>query len=200
MSYGNEQVTGLNGILLDGGGVTYGTGYTGYGGNVAAPVTLTLSGLSAGDEYDIIVYVNGGPNFVAYGSLALTGGANYYFQTAQGGGNLLTSLANGSTTTNVWGGDAPLTPFISSQVSNYIAFNGVTGATHTFTQTNLGAFAFGGWTPIGTSNSWTNIGISGVQVIDEGAATPGPSTWAMMVGGLGMLLAGQRIRRRQFQG
>ena len=188
-------MSGYNGDLLNGGDVGGGAGSP-----YSQPVTLTLTGLTVGDNYNFLVYVAGGYSNLTYGMFALSGGPTYYLQTPNGDGVLggPTVFQNNSTITDVWGPQPAGTPLTETLISNYVSFSGITAtsASETITATELGTFSFGQWAPQPNANNYYNsFGISGVQVIDNGPAVPEPSTWAMMLGGLGMLLTGQRIRR-----
>lgn len=164
---GGCAVTGSNGKLVAGGGVTRGTG-----SEAPLPVVLKLSGLNPDHAYEFLVYTSGGPNELTYASLSLAGGSTYYFQTGEGDGasSQLTTLQNHSSTNNVLGSNAAGTPIPNPEtlISNYIEFDGVTGSTATLTLTELGAWPYGSWAPVPAANSNVVIGISGVQIIDTG--------------------------------
>jgi hypothetical protein len=160
------EVTGANGSLLGGGAVTQGAGSA-----TPLPVTLEITGLKPGDTYKIIVYTCGGPSQLAYASLALTGGATFYFQTAEGDGvgGALTTLQNSASPANIFKSTAPGTPIPNPQTlkSNYIEFDNVKGSSAAMlTLTELGAWPNGAWTPVSPQSSHVAIGISGVQIID----------------------------------
>jgi len=168
-----------NKALLSGGGMTSGTN----------PVTMTLSGLHDGSTYNFYVYLTGGAYSIMGASLALTGGTTWYFTTGEASSSgTLTSLADDAIFADTWG-DHP-TPFMS----NYVEFTGYTAESTTavFTLTNLGYI-----NPLG--NTTGVVGISGVQVVGN-ASVPEPSAFMMLMGGVGMLIAGQRLRSGRFRG
>lgn len=173
---GASTVSGANGNLVAGGAITRGTG-----SEAPLPVSLTVSGLDPGEAYKIIVYTSGGANELTYGSLGLTGGPTYYFETAEGdgGGNSLTDLENNSSRTDAISSGTAGTPIPAPEAlkSNYIEFDGVTGSsTATFALTELGAWAFGVWAPVPADNSHSSLGIAGVQVIDTGKRGQAPAS------------------------
>jgi len=136
------------------------------------------------------------------GTGVFTGGSTAYQNTMAGidfvwGGGTgtvtLSSLTSGHTyQVQAWsyigGADGPTT---------------LTGSTPV-TLTSAGQFSIGAFTATGLTETfgYTDIAngnhavINAVSVRDT-TVVPEPSTWAMMLGGLGMLLAGQRIRRRK---
>ena len=108
-----------------------------------APETLTVSGLTAGHAYNLIVYVtapwwdNGGSNPASVSA----GGTTYYIETsnALGAWTPATSTTSGAPTTG-----------------NYVQFSNLTGATSQ-TVTVTGAY----------------VGLAGFQVVDLGASGGG---------------------------
>jgi hypothetical protein len=127
--------------------------------SASTPVTLTLGGLNAGDSYSLIAYV-GSLNY--YGSQAadVTLGSTSYYLKTDGGSLSYYTQSTDTTDTNL-------------PTADYVEFTGISGAalsSEALTVTGAGT------------------GLGGFQLIDNGAAVvPEPSTWAMMLGGLGML-------------
>jgi hypothetical protein len=132
------------------------------------PETLSLGGLNPLDTYDVYAYVSS-LNFAGSESATVTlGGTTYYLNTD---GGTLTGL---TPSTNNTGTDIP--------TADYVEFANISGAsllTDTLTETG------------------TYTGLSGFQVVDlgSGTAAPEPSTWAMVLGGLGLLVWRVRARR-----
>jgi hypothetical protein len=176
LSTGNKAVPGPNGNLLAGGAMTSGTA-----GAAPLPVGVTVSGLNPGDAYKILVYTFGGPNELTYGSVALTGGSTYYFQSAEGDGvgGMLKDLENHSSAVNLFASAPAGDPIPNPQTlkSNFIEFDGVTGSNAaTLTLTELGAWPNGTWAPAPAAGSSAVLGIAGFQVLDMGKAAPAPTS------------------------
>ena len=132
------------------------------GQGVSAPtLTLNLEGLTPTDSYTIITYVSG--LFFTGGTDSVSDGTQtFYYQSTQGGGP--TGWVQGTASSSA-----------TATAANFIEFDGVTSATglETITLTGL---------------SGAQPALEGFQVIDTGSlAVPEPSTWAMMLGGLGVL-------------
>jgi hypothetical protein len=121
-------------------------------------LSLTLSGLNTTHTYNILEYVSG--LFYASGTDAWSDGATtFYVNPTNGTG--LSSWVQGTATTSA-----------AATAANFVEFTGVTSNTGSLTLT-------------GTGNA---VAIMGFQIVDLGSApVPEPSTWAMMLGGLGML-------------
>lgn len=75
------------------------------------------------------------------------------------------------------------------------------GATPVALLTGTGQFAIGTFTATSTSESYTYSATGGnhnfINAVSVFDTVPEPGTYAMLVGGLGMLLAGQGLRRRR---
>ena len=166
-------------------------------------MVLTIGGLTIGDSYTFICYLSSNQPAVE-GSISLSGGPTYYYLGPNAGAflsiNPVSTYQQAASTTDfvaAAGGIGFPSVWIADQ-ANYAEFTGVTAAstTETITMTELGSFGGTGvFAAAGTAGGNTAIGMGGVQVVDNGPAVPEPSTWAMMLCGLGMLLTGQRIRR-----
>ena len=139
----------------------------GQGGVVTAPINFTLTGLSAytGDSFTLVVY--GAGNNTGNGDLITLGG---------------TSTATGKTT----GVDRDITQGVGDA---YQTFTGtVTGDSLTIT-------ASPNDTATGEDFQGPFDQVNGLQLQLTAAATPEPSAWAMIVGGLGLLIGVARFRR-----
>jgi len=131
----------------------------------AGDATLTLSGLDSAKYYRLITYVGQLFGGNATFSGSVAGNQTYFLKADAS----LSAYTQGTATTA--GGAA---------FGNYFSFTGITGATSMqFTLDNI--------------DSSTSSALFGFQLIET--TVPEPSTCAMMLGGLSMLFAGQRIRR-----
>lgn len=135
-----------------------------------SPMTINLSGLSTTDSYTLVAYVSG----LFYGGLEASwslGSQTFYVDNTNN--NALGSWVQGTATSAG-----------SATAANYVEFDNITAPTGTLSFT-------------GTGIDGGQPGLMGFQLIDDGSsAVPEPSTWAMLFGGLGSLVALQRIRRR----
>ena len=181
-----------NAAMLQGGVTAVGTNTGGY---YPGSANLTISGLAIGDNYTFIVYV-GGPQYLL-GEASISDaflGNTLYFASPNGGfaATPVTTLVNNASTNDFSVTDANNPGAVSTNyATNYVEFSGITGVTSdTVSLTEIGSWPNGAFLS-GTAGSMA-MTISAIQVVDN---VPEPSTYAMMVGGLGMLLAGQRIRR-----
>ena len=204
VSYGNVNTgSGLSGndqLLLQSGAATAGTGDA----KGPLPVVLTIGGLTIGDSYNFLCYLNSA-NPAVEGSISLSGGPTYYYLGPNAGAYLssdpISAYQQATATTDfvAAAGGVGHPSLWAAYQANYALFSGytATSTTATITMTELGSFGgLGVFAAAGTAGGNEDIGMSGVQIVDLGAI-PEPSTWAMMLGGLGMLLTGQRIRRRK---
>lgn len=135
----------------------------------AAPITLTLGGLSSGDIYNLYAYV--ASDFYAGGVNATVtlGSESLYLITDNG---TLTGLTQSTATTAA-----------TATMAHYVEFTDIPGAELMSESLTVGG---------------VYTGLSGFQVEDAGPV-PEPATYAMMLGGFGMLIAARRIRRGQKQ-
>jgi hypothetical protein len=133
----------------------------------AGTESLTFGGLNLAATYNVYAYVQS-LNFAGSQADAVTlGSQTYYLMTD----NLTVTSGTQSSATSA----------LNAPVADYVEFTGISGATLATTAlTETGSFT----------------GFSGFQVVNVGVA-PEPSTWAMMLGGLGIL--GFCIRRRSLQ-
>ena len=178
-------------ILMSNGAATRGVGSS--GASAPNPVVLTLSGLNAGDNYNFYVYVGTQGLLLGEYSVGLQNGPTYYAATSYGGFDSgdLTSFANSSSSSDFEaaanGGPISATGADAFQ-SNYVELSGYTGSsTAVITLTELGDYP--GSTTFsqagsGGGNTGDTVTISGVQVVDLGAAVvPEPTTvWSVALG------------------
>jgi hypothetical protein len=135
------------------------------GGGTSTPITLTLGGLVADATYNVFAYA-GSQWYAGSQNVAVSlAGTTYYMLTDNN--SSLTWLTGPSTATT--SGDATLAHYVE------------------FTATGADIMA----SSLQVVGNGASVGLDGIQIQE----VPEPSTWAMMVGGLGMLIAGQRIRR-----
>jgi len=201
-SDGNPTSVGFSVTYNNGNNFGYGSATTGTAKqvlyNVLAtmngnnPASLTLTGLDPTASYEFIVYVSGSNSQVSYGSVGVTGGATYFFQSAQGdggSGDYPTTFINQSSTTDM----APIVGQWSGEAygSNYIDFTGVSGSDQqTLTLTQLGGWPYGSYSPSGPT-AGAPLGFAGIQIIST--ATPEPASLGLLA--LGGLLVLSRRRR-----
>jgi hypothetical protein len=196
-----DTLSGGNGILLNNGLITYGASSAPAGQNYyGAPVTLTLSNLTASDVYSFYVYVDE-PDVLTQGSVSVSSGlltgATQYFVTAEGGYSASTTKTLESKTSPVDVG----TLFANNAggafaafASDYVEFTGITGMTSdTISLTELGSWPNGTYLTAGAAQGNEALGISGVQVVDV-AGVPEPSSgWMVALGAVGL---GAFLRRK----
>jgi hypothetical protein len=198
-SYGNINdgtgfSSGSNNAYLMNGAAATATGINPNTSSVYNPVTLTLNGLSSSDTYEFIVYLSGGPSIATEGSIGLNGGATDFFLTPNGGYGLTPSstFVAATQTSDFVAGNGGSGSFIEnlpggpqSYTANYATFTDTNATSATFTLNALGTYPNGNFVENAAGGN-TPVGIAGIQIIDI-AAVPEPSTWAIMLGGLGML-------------
>lgn len=144
-----------------------------------SPVTLTLSGLTVGADYTLVAYVGAWQYQSAGNASVSAGGATYYYTY-----NSLYGTPSGGESNLGW-----------VQITSTTSESPTTGDVAVFT--NLTPAGDGTLTLTvseGTDSPALGASLGAVQLIEQ--SVPEPSTYAMMLGGLGMLLAGKRIRRR----
>ena len=176
----NNIATGITGTTASLGGYDSGTGmgfvnttgdyklFRGYAlGNYGGftNISLTLSGLNTADSYSLITYVSNSDT----GGTVLAGSINFAGAPTY---YLKAESGNGAYTQGL------ATTSGAAVNGNYFKWTGITGTSSVV----FSLPAAGGLTEL-----------YGFQLVET--AVPEPSTWAMMLGGLGMLVAGQRMRR-----
>jgi len=131
--------------------------------------TFTIDGLSAFSSYDLVVYYDGGTSFPAarHADIIASGSALTYYVAG------IDSVYDSYTQSN----STDSGTFASG---NYVVFSGLIAGSETVTM------EYG-------NNS---MGLVGFQVLGT-QAVPEPSTWALMTGGLGLLVGFQQLRRRR---
>jgi hypothetical protein len=172
----------LTGANSERGGNGDGNGFTGgspgdaslvAGGayNTGGAVSLSLTGLNPNDSYTLYAYAHA--DYYFYNNLdieASLGGVNTFFTL--NGANTLTGLtqATGTSTAN-------------ANLADYVAYTAMGSVLDTE------SFSISGLTSTGSVTG--GVGLAGFQLVDNGSGVsvvPEPSTWAMMLGGLGMLV------------
>jgi hypothetical protein len=145
-------------------------------------LSLSMGGLIPTEAYDLIAYVNEPDYEGPLNVQATLNGSSFYLTTSAQGpaptySPSVTSYIQSTTTT------ANSNPALSYATANYVEFTGVSGAV-----LNADALSVVGVSqnPYNSAATVPFAGLTGFQVIDVGAV-PEPSTWAMMLGGLGML-------------
>ena len=139
---------------------------TGGNPNTAIPVTLALTGLNAGDNYNLIAYIASAWYYGADKMSATLGSTTYYLTT------------DGSNSLTTWTPSTSTNPSVSP-TADYVEFSGISGAT--LNSEVLSVSGIGG-------------GLGGFQLQDTGSSNiPEPATLGLMaVAGAGLLL----IKRR----
>ncbi len=200
-NYGGPTIPsdpGSSTLLLDGVG-TSGAATTPPASNAGAygpdAVTLTLSGLSAGEEYDLVAYIGGQQYNPTEASLSLTGLSTQYFMSARQGNfwpSMPNALLDGASTTNFVTGSGQNLNGLSGYQSNYVTFENLTGvSTATLTLTVLGAFGSNDSFVTAANGGNAIVGLNGFELFDEGpnlTPVPEPSTvWMFSLGFLGLM-------------
>jgi len=144
-----------------------------FGGSLGVnfgPATFTISGLSAYSSYDLVVYYTGGTSFADSRDANITASGSSLTYYVAGDNSAYTSFDLSNSTDS--------STFASG---NYVVFSGLTAATETVAMNYVN----------------NNMGLVGFQVTgyEESAPVPEPSTWALMLGGLALLVGVQRLRR-----
>jgi type II secretory pathway pseudopilin PulG len=204
------------GVGTTGGTVAPTTG-TAYGPDA---VTMSLAGLTSGDQYAIALYIGGSQYNPSEGSVSVTGAATQYFMTARQGNfypSMPNALVDGGSTTDfiaaaiaahgnsnigLTGSYYGAGLSASSYQSNYLEFSFVASGSETVTLTQLGSFGSGNaWEANSTNMNQGNvIGLDGFELIDEGAAAPVPepsTVWMFSLGFLGLMVHVYRKRYAQ---
>ena len=134
-------------------------------------------------RYDVYIYGMSDNKSGAISTFQLTTGAGLPGAFISSGSSQYLSLATGSFTGYVAGTstyDGSGTPPSGIKAADYVEFTGLTAAD---LQINFGGYQ-------------SNAGMNGIQIVQDLStpAVPEPSTWAMMLGGLGVL--GFCLRRK----
>lgn len=187
-NFAYDGLTGANYKLLGNGDGTFGPGNTSGTNNATlygGPVTLALSGLSAGDTYSFIAYVNAG-FATGEGSVSASSGGTQYFMSENGGFAMstLTTFVDDASTTDFSGTVGQYG--LGAYQANYVEFTDVTDITsETLTLNTLGTFPNGGGTFVSPDGNGSELfELTGVQMLDTTAAVPEPSTFGLMAAGL----------------
>jgi hypothetical protein len=192
----NPGFTGTNSAMNN---TMLGEGEGTNGSTYSDPVTLTISGLTVGAQYNLTAYLNYVPQNPILAMASLTDGGNQYFTSTYAAnsylGSNVTSFVDNATAANITpaefsGTGAP--NGYNNYASNYIQFNGFTASS---TSEELSLAVVGTW---GSGDSFvpttdtTNypgqagtVGLSGVQI----TGVPEPSATGMFcLGLLGVLM------------
>jgi hypothetical protein len=134
----------------------------------SGPMNFTVSGLGGFSSYDLVVYYEGGDSFPTARDVTVTASGSALTYYGSGINNAFTAYTQSTSTTS---GTFPN--------ANYIVFSGLTAASETVSIT--------------TSDY---MQINGFQLSGTLDAVPEPSTWALMFGGLGLLIGLRQFRNR----
>jgi len=137
------------------------------------PLTFTLSGLDAFSSYDLVLYYDGGSSFGGLRNATFTASGSpttYYGSGFNTYNNSLDSYTQSTSTT----------PGVFPN-ANYVVFTGLSDASETVSF---------------YSTDWMNL--TGFQI--AGTVVPEPSSWALLAGGLFLLLGLRRLRSKGEEG
>ncbi len=147
-------------------------------------LSLSLAGLNPTHNYDLIAYVNEPDYYGPYNVQVSLGSSSFFLTTTSNAAPVSTYIGSTTTTANS-------NTSLAYPTANYVEFAGISGATLDSTAlTVLGVSP----NPYNSAATVPTAGLTGFQIIDLGASVPEPSSWAMMLGGLGVL--GLYVRRK----
>lgn len=155
----------------------------------SGPGTVTVSPNSTvpADQFTFNYGFNGTSGSWSFTALALdtgvhtinySGGGDHAYYQASAYAGVFTTDANGTVTTQTLFSSGTFGPF---SYSGTVSLNLVAGQTYGFNFS-------------GSNFDSANYLVGNLQITDV-TAVPEPSTYAMMAGGVGLLLVGQRLRR-----